>query len=237
MHNLSLLKYIISKHSSIGTEINHQIILSVQLSSSYFSKSLKSTSSKKKNKKNDISSLVSKAQSKYLSFPHIPGSPVNIFTMENISNYLPDSKRKSESEALSQMINDIENKKLFLDYIILDRSEMSIIKPFSRKLNKLGLLPTIQNGTLVESKEKVRMVKKELEELKSKKVRFYSNNFQIIIGDVSMDCAHMKLNMNASFDWIYSLVDKRDISYFILQSFNSKIKIDHKEIESNLVLK
>tara|TARA_B100000614_G_scaffold262904_1_gene299977 strand:+ start:6100 stop:6813 length:714 start_codon:yes stop_codon:yes gene_type:complete len=235
MHNLSLLKYIISKHSTISTEIDHQIILSVHLSSSYFSKGLKKTSSKKKNKKNDLTLLINKAQSKNLFFPHIPGSPVNIFTMENISNYLVDSKRKSESEALSQIINDVENKKLFLDYIILDRSELSIIKPFSRKLNKLGLLPTIQNGTLVESKEKVLVMKKELEQLKSKKVRFYSSNFQIIIGNTSMDCVQMKANMNASLDWINSLLDKKDISHFILESFNSQIKIDGKEIEDDLL--
>lgn len=214
---IPVIHSISSLHSRLGSKKVKKIGVEVVF------KEENSKKQKKNKKKDNVQLLLSKKTSRVLRLPHAPGEIVQVSTLDTLAKLISIDKdhfNLSHQECLQQLMTGDQN---LIDYLLVTKSQLSILKPFSRKLNSLGLMPSLQNGTLVENAEQLERMSQILINNNVKRFQFAKNSISLIIGNSDMDFHLINENITHYLDWVLESISKKDIKRIQLLSFNSNV--------------
>lgn len=202
------IQTLFSNYCHIGTSQDHSFILTVFLNEDEKKKQKKIKKGKQQKKREHP--IFSKLPQ--LSLPFKPGKGgVHVMTV-------PEFLKKGDS--LQKVLEKINKKEFKLDYLIATRDELPLLKPVSRKLTQLGIMPSLQGGTLVEREEEKDLLKEKLASSNVKRVRYQKGTLRIVLGDQSMTLEELHRNVQTFREWILENLEKKEIQSMSLSIFH-----------------
>lgn len=215
------VKHIVSSHIVTSSNKNHDVVLNILLSAR--KESNKKTPKAPKHYDGTQFKLNSIAD---LKIPYNPGKEIKVLSMTDLLslyNVQPESHVKSE--LVNTIAEDIVSGKCLIDYLVVERKDLHILKVFTRKFNKIGIMPSLEEGTIVENHEEFLKIKQKLISSNIARIHKYHRIVSIKIGHVKMSVHELEENLNCVLEWLLKNHAKKEFAKLFLSTFNSNSEI------------
>lgn len=217
IHLKTFINCLQSLYTSVGSNQSHQVMVEIT-----FKEEKKKKLGKSKKSKDNVSLVITKKVTKPFHLPHWLGEELKVWNLDQLQEYLSkDSSVISYEDCLKTVIT----KKDLVDYLVMTKKELSICKPFSRKLNSLGLMPSMQMGTLVENSEELAKAQEKLRKTNVKKWKTTKNSIILPVGMTSIPTSSLDENISNYLSWILESISLREIQEIRLSTFNNSLTI------------